>query len=318
MDFKQVIIDGFKILEAKEKQDGNAFKARAYKTAIESLKAYEGPITSMEDLIAAKLKGFGKSLMEKAAEVVSTGKMARADEVAKDPKTEAMKQLQGVYGIGPKKAISLVEMNIMNIAALKNAVAANPKLLNDKQHIGLKYAEDISERIPRTEMDLHFANIKNEAKSFKNLLHIEVVGSYRRGAQDSGDIDVIACVRDGHNTLSATDIANTFVTKGYIIQELAAGDKKYMGICRLPNSKARRIDIMVTNEDEFPYALLYFTGPDKFNIRMRREALKQGYTMNEHSMNHKETGEPAPFVARTEKDVFKFLGMDYKAPIDRE
>ena len=36
--------------------------------------------------------------------------------------------------------------------------------------------------------------------------------------------------------------------------------------------------------DQYPCALLYFTGSDQFNKNMREHALKQGFTINEYSI----------------------------------
>ena len=86
-----------------------------------------------------------------------------------------------------------------------------------------------------------------------------------------------------------------------------------------PESTARRLDLLVIPVEQLPYALLYFTGSQDFNVGFRKEALKKGYTLNEHEM--KVTGKVAgakavpPFT--TEEEVFAFLGIEYKAPKDR-
>ena len=65
-------------------------------------------------------------------------------------------------------------------------------LLNDVQKKGLAYFEDINQRIPREEIerykcvfDAAFDEVKGPNSSY------EIVGSYRRNAQTSGDIDLI-------------------------------------------------------------------------------------------------------------------------------
>jgi hypothetical protein len=44
---------------------------------------------------------------------------------------------------------------------------------------------------------------------------------------------------------------------------------------------------------------------------MREDALKQGYTMNEYSMKHTDTGLIVNKVFNDEKEIFDFLGYDY-------
>jgi len=76
----------------------------------------------------------------------------------------------------------------------------------------------------------------------------------------------------------------------------------------------RRIDIMYTKPEEYPFAILYFTGSGDFNVRMREDALKQGYTMNEYSMKHTGTKEVIEKTFKTEREIFDFLGYDYLEP----
>jgi DNA polymerase/3'-5' exonuclease PolX len=72
--------------------------------------------------------------------------------------------------------------------------------------------------------------------------------------------------------------------------------------------------MMQTIESELPYALLFYTGSKKFNIIMRGIAKKKGYLLNEHSLydiNMK------PYSAKSEKDIFDKLGMNYHEPSER-
>ncbi len=54
-----------------------------------------------------------------------------------------------VYGIGPKKGEELIKVGIKSIEELKR----HPELLTENMKIGLKYLDDIEERIPRSEID---------------------------------------------------------------------------------------------------------------------------------------------------------------------
>ena len=85
----------------------------------------------------------------------------------------------------------------------------NKDLLNDVQKIGLAYYEDINKKIPRHEIDLYktkfqecIDNLSSQGSRF------EIVGSYRRGKEESGDIDVIIT-----NTENDSTIFNKFITQ---------------------------------------------------------------------------------------------------------
>jgi DNA polymerase/3'-5' exonuclease PolX len=104
--------------------------------------------------------------------------------------------------------------------------------------------------------------------------------------------------------------------KGYMVEVLAEGNKKVLGICSIGNGKFRRIDLIVTPENEYAYQILYFTGSMKFNVAMRAWALEHGYTMNEHGMKPTKGGAAAPPM-KTEEDIFAFLGLLYIPPFER-
>ena len=96
-----------------------------------------------------------------------------------------------IFGVGPKKAHSLV--NDDNIKTMEELCDRQDEVLNNVQIKGLRYYEDILKRIPRDEID---AYQKIVARYFDTLPKTEyasfnIVGSYRRRAQNSGDIDII-------------------------------------------------------------------------------------------------------------------------------
>ena len=89
----------------------------------------------------------------------------------------------------------------------------------------------------------------------------------------------------------------------------------------LPSSSThRRIDSLYTPKDEYPFALLYFTGSKIFNTVMRARALSMNYSLNEHGiykMDGKKKGDKVQHHFATEKDIFQFLHMEYKEPHQR-
>lgn len=101
--------------------------------------------------------------------------------------------------------------------------------------------------------------------------------------------------------------------------------KKYMGVCRLPGHRHRRLDIIIVPYDEYACALMYFTGSAHFNRSMRALAKTKSMSLSEHSLNKDVvrqgsskvyTGTPVP--TQTEKDVFNLLGIPYREPHERD
>lgn len=341
------IISQLDILRQEMVRERNVFKARAYDNVIKQLRHLPADValSSADDLIKAGITGIGEKIHAKIDEIINTGVLQSAEKIKNDPgiNLSLYQDLLKVYGIGPVKAKSLTEhKNIHSITDLKTVVQKEPRLLNEKQKIGLKYYEDIQKRIPRDEIRLHEALIRRVFKKSDDRFIITIVGSYRRGAVDSGDIDVLITwprYHDNNNnrdqdftTASATvafhraiDIFKT--VEKYIPDVLALGDKKCLAVCRLAGSDARRIDMLLTPPDEYPFALLYFTGSDKFNIQFRKKVLEQGYTLNEHGYHslankNEESGSENPETAtngkiNSEKDIFDRFGIPYRRPEER-
>jgi DNA polymerase beta len=318
-DQRQTIIDSLEILRKRDIAEKEPFKARAYAKVISQLKTHDQPITSYEDV--KNIKGIGEKISKKIKEILETGQLTSAVKAMELYPIAALDALQHIYGVGPAKAKELVDSGITSIAQLRDEVKKNPKLLNDKQKIGLQYYEDLLERIPRQEMEEHQELLQFLLPEDMKNYDMDIVGSFRREAATSGDIDVLIRIPEGTNAQVAKQNLANYVKNlkdnGYIEEILALGEHKCMAISRIPNGKARRLDLLLTPDEEYAYAILYFTGSDKFNVAFRQHALQKGYTLNEHALKPIREGvRPVPYM-KSEKDIFQFLGLRYVEPSQR-
>jgi DNA ligase (NAD+) len=304
------LIDLLERLSNLMSKKGEHFKSRAYKTAQETIMSFTTDITDINELKGKP--GIGETIMTKFKEYMETGTLELLEREKENPENI----LSDIYGVGPKKAKELVDMGIRSIAELREK---QDEVLNDKQKIGLRYYEDILERIPRSEID-EYKEIFQECfdKVREPESKYEIVGSYRRGAKASGDIDVIITSLSDKVFKEFIDL---LVEKKIIIEVLSRGSHKCLVIGKLANSKhARRIDFLYATPEEYPFSVLYFTGSKAFNTVMRGHALKMGYSLNEHEfsiMTDKKKGGKVSDVFKTEKDIFDFLKLKYKEPIER-
>lgn len=290
-------------------KQGETFRARAYQKAQETIMAYPGDIMSPNDLKGKP--GIGPTIMEKLNEYVETGTL----KVLEREKNNPVNILAEVYGIGPKKAKELVDNGISSIAQLRE----NQQMLNDIQKVGLRYYEDVLKRIPRSEIEDYKKIFESDFKKVTTSdSKFEIVGSYRRGAQNSGDIDVIITSDSPKVFINFID---ELIKKKIIVEILSRGSTKCLVMAKIPSSDSvRRVDFLYTGLEEFPFAILYFTGSKIFNTVMRHIALEKGYTMNEHGINKmegKKKGDKVSHRFKTEEDIFDFLGLEYKAPTER-
>lgn len=318
MDRKAEIINALTILQKSDKAAGKVFESRAYQTAITHLKALPS-ISSVDDV--AGIKGVGKKIQLKVQEILETGSLRAAESARSKPEFAAYDALLKVYGIGPVKAKALIADGVTSIEELRRRSAADPAFLTAAQKLGLEYYEDSIERIPRAEILVHQEILK---QAFEPVgLKMEIVGSFRRGLLTSGDIDCL--VTSATDTMTDAEMKRAFkaavevlVGSEYIVGILAKGSAKTLAFAKAgAGSPARRLDLLLTGPTEYPYAILYFTGSDLFNIAMRAWALERGYTMNEHTMTAVKSDTPAAPVMKSEEDIFAFLGLQYVAPTER-
>ena len=305
------IIENLKILADYERINNEPFKVKAYEKVINSIELYDKNIEGLEDI--KQIKGIGKKIEDKIIEFLNTGNITEVNNVINDPKYILGNKLKGIYGIGPAKITELMT-KITNFEELKE----HSELLNDKQKIGLKYYDDLNLRIPIAEGHNHFKIVKKILNNLYKDIEFELVGSYRRKNKDMGDIDILIKNRPG---LVLKDIIKQLEDTSYIIEKLALGKNKFMGICKLsPELPARRIDILIAEPSYYYFALLYFTGSYNFNIYMRKIALQKGLSLSEYGFkdikdikNIIDTSD----IINSEEDIFKYLDMTYVEPSKR-
>lgn len=306
-DSKQTVINLLDVMRQGDLVRGEKFSAIAYSRAIKALKELPGPLTSVDQVKG--IKGIGAKLTAKIAEILETGELASATRTRQELNLDIYDTLLKVHGVGPVKARELV--NKHKITSIQELREKQTELLNDVQRMGLKYYEDILERIPRQEMEQHETLLMSHLpKTCEGV----IVGSYRRKAVNSGDIDMLIRFKGIHKKSTFAEYVETLKSWGYLKDILALGDKKCMAVVALPGGKSRRLDLLVTPTAEFAYSILYFTGSDVFNVAFRSHCLTKGYTLNEHALKPTREDVPAVPLMKTEEDIFHFMGVQYIAP----
>lgn len=308
-------------LEAIAK-DEVAYKKKFYKSAIESLNRLTlEEINERDDF--DDIKGIGKKINEKIKTIRSTGKnLERVDKI-NDEKKDELFDISTVYGIGPKLKAK-IKKDFGNIESLEDLKKKDTEhnFLNDKQRIGIEYYDDILKRIPRNEMNGHNNFIEDIIDNYfeSEDLDFVITGSYRRGLEDSGDIDILLTTTNKSNiTKKFKKFIDKLIEIKYIVENLAYGNNKFMGMVKLPGCKHyRRLDVIISKPKEFPFELLYFTGNASFNKELRSEALIQGYSLNQNNIKKKGTDEIIDEEFKSEEDILKFLNFKYVEPAKRE
>ena len=292
----------------------DAMRARAYANAKETIAGFADDITSPEQL--KDKKGIGTTIYQKLVDYTATGTL-RVLEESKDiiAKKKAIDVFANIYGVGEKSAEELVDKGITTMEQLE---ARKTEVLNDKQLVGLKYYNDILQRIPRSEIKEYEKIFKAAFPKNVECSRFEIVGSYRRGMKSSGDIDVI--ITSSHSNVFKTFV-DELLSRQIIVEVLSRGNSKCLVVAKLPGAQyARRVDFLYTTPEEYPFSVLYFTGSKEFNTVMREHALSMKYTLNEHGlsvMENRKKGDRVEHVFVDEQAIFDFLNLEYKKPTER-
>ena len=308
------IIEEFQRLVDYHKSHGtNSFKIRSFIKAINTLKTIEFEIISGKQL--EKYPGIGKGTINRIDEIINSGNLIEIKDTNKD-----LNDLITLTGIGPSTASKLLT-NGITLEKLRNNQELANNTLTHHQLIGLKYYEDINQRIPYKEIQTIERFIKKKLKTIDINVNFKICGSFRRKMPDSGDIDILIYYEDvTHEDSNILKKLISGLTKAeFLVDHLTEmGSTKYMGMCRLnKTSLNRRIDIRFIHNKNVPFAILYFTGSGEFNKNMRIHANKLGYKLNEYNIENIKDTSHGPIYCKNERDIFKFLKLKYVKPEDR-
>ena len=316
-----VIVENFKEIAELEGIIGNLFKAKAYKNAINILEGLPFDISSTKEL--KNLAGFGPSLTKKVDEIIRTGKSSYIDELYRNEEIKPIKLLTSIPDVGVKKAKDLIKKNIRNIETLRSELENDKKLLTRSQKLGLKYYDDLKERISYSEIKT-FDNI---LQSIHSEFEVIVAGSFRRNSflpedekykKTSGDVDVLLfheTVQD-KSDISQKNILKEFVKKlkktDIYVDYINNGNSKFTALIKLPDSPVRHLDIRLFPQNTKSFSILHFTGSANNNKNMRNIAIKKGYSLSEYGLTNLETEELVH--CNTEEEIYNYLDMKYLEP----
>lgn len=118
-------------------------RACAYRRAVAAVKTLTADIKERKDI--EDLKGVGPKIRDKIMEIVQTGHLGKLEKFEQNEKYHVVEELERVWGIGPTKATELFRAGITTIEQLRK----NEHLITKNQRVGLKYLEELEQRIPR-------------------------------------------------------------------------------------------------------------------------------------------------------------------------
>ncbi|KAL5478955.1 hypothetical protein ACEPAI_2242 [Sanghuangporus weigelae] len=332
----QGIVDKLTALEEinKTKISGDPREQRwrvfSYGKSIRAIRAHSKRIRNYEDAIS--IRGVGAKTAKKIVEIIETGDLERI-RFDNTEDVHAIKSFTNIYGVGLETARKWYIMGCKTLEDIRNR--KGDIKLSEVQEIGLKYYDDINTRIPRKEVEEIFNLIKSIALGIDPKLSFQLMGSYRRGAETCGDIDILMTrpTDDGKTHRGVLRLLlKELHLQGILTEDLAIPEdfndlqQTYRGLCRRDEgSPRRRIDILVVPYHERGGALIYYTGDDIFNRAIRLKAKSTGYSLSQHGLARRAMRDnsgkrmvPVDLIAsETEEEIFRILGVPWQEPHER-
>ncbi|TKA77469.1 hypothetical protein B0A49_02352 [Cryomyces minteri] len=305
-------------------QTAHTWRSVAYRKAIASLRKQPHKITTQEE--AARLPFVGKRLAAKIEEIVWTNSLRRLDNARLEPSDYALQTFLNIYGVGFSQASRWVSQGHKTLTDL----SANAHL-TDNQKIGIAHYADFLARIPRAEVEQLSAIVQAALRNIDPSFRAIIMGSYRRGAADSGDIDLIITAPAAPTQRIRATVCEVLVPAlfalGFLKATLATTSKdtgsKWHGACALPNSSIwRRIDLLLVPDTELGAALIYFTGNDIFNRSIRLLASRKGMRLNQRGLyadvvrgkGREKIAQGRLVEGSSERAIFEALGVPWREP----
>lgn len=309
-DVAKIFYDIAEILEIQNIK----FKPRAYQNAAQEIETLPQPLSKYyyEGTID-DIPNIGSSLTAKIKELLETGKLTYYEKLKRQlPK--GIYKLMNIPGMGPKRIKLLYDkLKIRTISDLKNAVKHH--LIRKIRGFAEKSEQDILKSLSLKNVKLKrpYKTVLAEANRLKKILEklsqtkrIIIAGSIRRKKRMIRDIDILI------ESNQPMPIMEKFTKNPLVLNVLAKGKTK----SEIITKKGIQADLRVIPKESWGAALHYFTGPKLHNIKLRKIAIKKGYKMSEYGIYDRKTGKQ--IAGKTEKEIYKTLGLKYIEPEKRE
>jgi len=294
-------------------QSANPFRVRAYQNAARTLRRYA---VEAGDLIAhgqdlSELPGIGVDLAGKIRDLAETGTTEIYEELKRQTPELAFTLMQ-LPGLGPKRVHALVDaLKVKSLDELRQAARAGR--VREVSGFGPKAEAELLKAIEKAEMPIRrsIGAVTGDARILVDYLKAApgveeavVAGSFRRGRESVGDLDLVVSSR------AARAVMTHFTGFPGIARVSAAGPTR----ATVTLETGLQVDLRVVKPESFGSALLYFTGSKAHNLELRALAKERGLKLNEYGLYRGERR----LAGRTEAEIYGKLGLDEIPPELRE
>ncbi|XP_031197822.1 DNA-directed DNA/RNA polymerase mu isoform X2 [Mastomys coucha] len=280
------------------------------------------------------------------SELLEHGTCEEVEQVRCSERHQTMKLFTQVFGVGVKTASRWYQEGLRTLDDLRE----QPQRLTQQQKAGLQYYQDLSTPVRRADAEALQQLVEAAVSQILPGATVTLTGGFRRGKLQGHDVDflithpeegqevgllprVMSCLQSQGLVLYHQYHRNHLTDSTHILQRSSTMDAFERSFCILclpqpqqaalegalhpcPTGKAVRVDLVVTPNSQFPFALLGWTGSQFFERELRRFSRQvKGLWLNSHGLFDPE--QKRVFHATSEEDVFRLLGLKYLPPEQR-
>ncbi len=291
----------------------NAFRIRSFTNTARQLRGLEGDLGEMLATgEIAKVSGIGKGTVERLKEIAKTGTLAEY-ETLKQAFPAGLTEMLKVPGLGAKKVRALYEhLQVGSLGELEYACRENRLLA--LEGFGVKTQENILkgiEHVRRFQGRFLISTARrvavqllSELRGLAEVEMAEVGGSLRRWKETVKDVDLVAA------TSESAKVMEWFVSHPWVTSVVGHGPTKSSVVL----GNGLQVDLRTVSREQYPYALMHFTGSKEHNTVMRSRAKDRGMKLNEYGLFR---GDDL-VICEDEAAIYRALDLHFIPPEMRE
>ena len=268
-----------------EEGSPNAFRARAYEKAMETVASHRGDLRALSEKELTALDGIGASTAKKIREFFEGGTIAKLEELRKKYPPEFV-ELARIPGLGPKTLLRLrSELGVRNLRGPasgargpEGATGLGPRARSRAEaargdrrmgESGKDKRRPIAEAMPIAR------ELVAALEALPAVERAQYCGSLRRLRETVADVDIVVglarggrpCGRPSWRCPRSREVIGSGDTKTSVL-----------------TATGLQVDLRIVDPRQFGAACQYFTGSKAHNIKLRQRALARGWLLNEYGL----------------------------------
>ncbi|KZV73954.1 Nucleotidyltransferase [Peniophora sp. CONT] len=364
----QELSDTLEIIRRSRLLEGEERSALSYGRAIAVIKSFPKKITDGTRDEAKNLPNIGVKLSKMIDLYLDTGKIPEIEKIRHSERFQALSSFAEIYGIGPSTARHLYAVGVrtmteleayyeadtapeslMHLQGVSQDDAVEPEPEQDDlaiesqtlvEHTGsspqemwikiaLSWRHDLAKKISRDEVESIHAIICAELDKMQSGCVSTIVGGYRRGKSECGDVDIVFTHPDGarvpglcrrfvrqlHDKGLVTHVIHSMGFHSHDPLRTHHWDslEKALTVFIPPGKTTRRrVDLIFAAPEVYWTAVVGWTGSMMFERDLRSVAKLQGMKFDSSGISRRRDSKL--FYPRSEKEIFDMFGLAWVPP----